>query len=189
MKTPVSQRIQVFFYDKKTIGINDIYITASKGEKGRLAWKFLSRNDVCLRQMMLPAVMMSLTLMMCATHILPANIASLRQELPLHHFGFSRYIIGALHQHHFYLFAYFHSLCVKESGRARTLWNWCTFPFGRAMLVPTNRAKRYRGPRKVLRSKLFGERRNKRNNTESADNEVLPQNSIFSHNKCVKINT
>jgi len=63
---------------------------------------------------MLPAVMMSLTLMMCATHIVPANIASLRQELPLHHFGFSRYIIGALHQHHFYLFTYFHSLCVKE---------------------------------------------------------------------------
>ena len=29
------------------------------------------------------------------------------------------------------------------------------------MLFPTNRAKRYRGPRKVLRSKLFGERRNK----------------------------
>ena len=25
--------------------------------------------------------------------------------------------------------------------------------------------------------------------TESADKEVLPQNSIFSHNKCVKINT
>ena len=50
---------------------------------------------------------------------------------------------------------------MKESGRACTLWNWCDFPFGRAMLVPTNRAKRYRGPRKVLRSKLFGERRNK----------------------------
>ena len=26
-------------------------------------------------------------------------------------------------------------------------------------------------------------------NTENADKEVLPQNSIFSHNKCVKINT
>ena len=50
---------------------------------------------------------------------------------------------------------------MKETGRARTLRNWCAFPFGRAMLVPTNRAKRYRGPRKVLRSKLFGERRNK----------------------------
>ena len=29
-----------------------------------LAWKFLSRSDVCLRQVMLPAVVMSLTLMM-----------------------------------------------------------------------------------------------------------------------------
>ena len=54
-----------------------------------------------------------------------------------------------------------HTQQMKESGRAHTLWNWCAFPFGRAMLVPTNRAKRYRGPRKVLRSKLFGERRNK----------------------------
>ena len=80
---------------------NDVALVALiKGDT--LAWKFLSRNDVCLRQMMLPAVMMSLTLMMCATHIVPANIASLRQELPLHHFGVSRYIIGASHQHHFF---------------------------------------------------------------------------------------
>ena len=54
-----------------------------------------------------------------------------------------------------------HSKWKKIGSTLCTLRNRYEFLFGRAMLVPTNRAKRYRGPRKVLRSKLFGERRNK----------------------------
>ena len=63
-------------------------------------WVFLGRNDVCLRQVMLSAVVMALTLVMCASHVFIGKHCITASEMSNITSALADASLGASRRHH-----------------------------------------------------------------------------------------